>query len=274
MVLYTAFVLVFYAMLFFDLESYWYRLLAVLTAIVFPSLAIISQFPDRVKEYAFWGSRWLYLVGYCFRLVGISVLGVLCIIVLLSDYSYLITVSQFYGVKLSFVFPIILVGGYFYLMPNRISSVFYVVRRLLYSPIRMISLVVGFVGIVFVGVYVLRSGNYISFGATSTEILMREFMDTVLFVRPRLKEFLVGYPMLMFAFWFVGRDLSRQWVWFFNALGVVALVSLINSFCHFHTPLIVSVYRTGLGLFVGIVFGTMGIVGYGVFKRVLKRYLL
>ena len=64
---------------------------------------------------------------------------------------------------------------------------------------------------------------------------------------------MIGYPLLFLTFLYVDRGLSRNWVWFFNGLGSVALISMINSFCHLHTPLLVSTYRSVLGLILGVV---------------------
>jgi thiamine transporter ThiT len=39
------------------------------------------------------------------------------------------------------------------------------------------------------------------------------------------------------------------------ALGAIGQVSLINSFAHMHTPILITIIRTGWGLGLGIVLG-------------------
>jgi hypothetical protein len=74
-------------------------------------------------------------------------------------------------------------------------------------------------------------------------------------VRPRTKEFLIGYPLLWLALGGVLRGRVRGWTWFVAALGTVAPISVINSFCHVHTPLWITLQRSLWGLFLGFLCG-------------------
>src|SRR5262249_25033659 len=79
-------------------------------------------------------------------------------------------------------------------------------------------------------------------------------LDALLPVRPRTKEFLVGHPafVLALALWFRGR---RQWAVPLFLVGVLVQVSLLNTFCHIHTPLRLSLIRDVTGLVFGIAIG-------------------
>ncbi|MBO7394243.1 MAG: hypothetical protein J6U98_08605 [Abditibacteriota bacterium] len=79
-------------------------------------------------------------------------------------------------------------------------------------------------------------------------------LDKVLFVRPRTKEFLVGYPLLMAGMAFLTKG-KRNWAVPCIVVGSVGLISALNTFCHIHTPLILSFVRTLNGLWVGLVIG-------------------
>ena len=107
--------------------------------------------------------------------------------------------------------------------------------------------------IFFITLLILRSGNYFSMPQFIFEKQFREFLETIFFVRPRTKEFLIGYPFLILAFLLVDKKISRLWIWFFNMIGTVALISIINSFCHVHTPIDISIYRTLLGTILGFI---------------------
>jgi uncharacterized protein YcgL (UPF0745 family) len=260
----------FYICQFFGVLDAWAQTFAVLSALSFPSIAVISQFPSSqtkgslfVKSYS--------AVYYILKLVGISLVGALIIATLLSDKTYLFGIQQYFGVKISFVVPLLLIGIFFYLRPHRIASIYYVFKRIFYAPIRTSSLIAFLFCLAFVFIYILRSGNYISFHIPLIEDKMRLFLEDLMFVRPRTKEFLIGYPFLMFAFLFVDRDFSRNWLWFYNVLGSVALISVVNSFCHLHTPLAVSLYRTLLGIGVGILVGALYVLGYKMIRLFFRR---
>ena len=105
---------------------------------------------------------------------------------------------------------------------------------------------------VILALYVIRSGNYVTI--SGLELMIRQFLEDVFFIRPRFKEMLIGYPALILGFWFLDRSFNRQFLWLFNALGVIAFSSLINSFCHFHTPVLISFYRSMMGVLLGVLF--------------------
>jgi hypothetical protein len=90
---------------------------------------------------------------------------------------------------------------------------------------------------------------------SALELKFRAILDKVMFVRPRTKEFLFGHPALIVgaAFLFARRrSIGLPLV----ALGVLGQASMLNTFCHIHTPLLL----TGLRAFNGLVLGT--IVGW------------
>ena len=166
--------------------------------------------------------------------------------------------------------PLLLIGTFFFLRPQRIKSFFYIFQRLFFSPIRTGVLLAVFICLMFVFVYILRSGNHISFSIPIFEIQLREWLESLFFVRPRTKEFLIGYPVLLCTILFIDKGISRQWLWFFNLLGVVALISVVNSFCHIHTPLTISLTRTLLGLIIGLLFGLITAIFYKSIRYFIK----
>jgi hypothetical protein len=87
------------------------------------------------------------------------------------------------------------------------------------------------------------------------EVTFREFMERALLVRPRTKEFLIGYPALVF-YWYVVR---KGWIPGYREavriVSVLAFSSAVNTFCHFHTLLYLSVIRTINGWWLGMLIG-------------------
>ncbi|MEK7299429.1 MAG: DUF5693 family protein [Candidatus Margulisiibacteriota bacterium] len=228
---------------------YWNQLMALLAALIFPPLAIITQFPkhpvpDRGISRA--------SVGYVAKLVGICLLGALFVVGFLVNPLFAFGIRPFFGVKIAFLLPLLLIGLYYYLNPQRMQSIYFVVRRLLASPVRSgVLLAVGLFGIAL-AVYIIRSGNDAKGEVSALELLMREGLERLLTVRPRTKEFLIGYPFLILTYLYVDRIIARKWLWFFNGLGAVALISLINAFCHIHTPLGITLLRCVLGAVLGV----------------------
>jgi peptidoglycan/LPS O-acetylase OafA/YrhL len=86
------------------------------------------------------------------------------------------------------------------------------------------------------------------------EMKIRSLLDRTLPVRPRTKEFLIGHPafVLALALWFRGR---RRWAAPLLVVGVVGQVSMLNTFCHVHTPLYLSLVRVVTGLALGAALG-------------------
>ncbi|MDD5382790.1 MAG: DUF5693 family protein, partial [Candidatus Margulisbacteria bacterium] len=82
-----------------------------------------------------------------------------------------------------------------------------------------------------------------------------------------LKEFLVGYPFLFLAAVALFRG-EKKWLWILAAIGVIAPISVFNTFSHIHTPIIVSMIRTMNGLILGLIIGCFAAF---IFDRFLKK---
>jgi len=238
--------------------------MAILAAITFPSLALISQFPsERTLTNA--PNRPLIATIFLSKVMGICLVGSLFIIGFLSDIKWVLGIDRFIGVKISYLIPLLLIGIFFYLRPHRISSTFFVFKRMIYAPIRTIGLAALVLCLSVIVILILRSGNYFTLPNLFYEENLRSMLESVLLVRPRTKEFLIGYPFLILSILLIDNKLTRSWLWFFNVLGAIALISVINSFCHTHTPLEISIYRTTLGLLLGIAFAGL----YWAISRVM-----
>jgi hypothetical protein len=122
------------------------------------------------------------------------------------------------------------------------------------EPARFGTLALGIIGILALVLVVARTGNDAGVGVSGTELTLRAYMDRILPVRPRTKEFLVGHPafVLALAWWWRGRRRLAVPAFVVGSLGQV---SLLNTFCHIHTPLVISIWRDGLGLFFGSIIG-------------------
>jgi hypothetical protein len=84
------------------------------------------------------------------------------------------------------------------------------------------------------------------------ELRLRLLLGDLLSVRPRTKELFIGHPLMLLALYYGWRFRGGPVL---LALGAIGQVSLINSFAHMHTPILITLIRTGWGLGLGIVLG-------------------
>ncbi|MCK4720382.1 hypothetical protein KAU08_06975, partial [bacterium] len=104
-----------------------------------------------------------------------------------------------------------------------------------------------------------RSGNFPILSVAAWENQIRGWFETMLYARPRTKEMFIGHPALLIGL-MVGCSgfLYRRAVMYAGlVVGSIALTSMVNTFCHIHTPLILSLFRTLAGVIIG---GVLGII--------------
>ncbi|MFO7883002.1 MAG: DUF5693 family protein [Kosmotogaceae bacterium] len=145
-------------------------------------------------------------------------------------------IELFRGVKLSlFVLPVFIFG--LGLMRRRSKE---------FTLFDIIMVVIFIIGIIY---YLLRSGNFSL--VLNFERQLRDMLDSLLLVRPRFKE-LIGYPFLLVAIVQGFRNFGRFGA-LIPAVGSIAFVSVINTFCHATPPLWTQLLRS----LYGIIFGTI-----------------
>ncbi len=235
-----------------------FAIMGTIAAIIGPIIGMVYFYPTlSPKDSGHYGRKIRALAQYLGMVFAVCFLVIVHIVALYSDSVHLNNVQPFWGVKASLLVPVVLIAFYFYCGPLRVNSFRHVIRQLLQMPLTNRGLALFLLTNVIIVVYIFRSGNYLSVSALET--LVRAQFQDMFIVRPRFKEFFVGYPALIFSVWFLNKRTASM-AWLVNGLGAIALTSLINSFCHFHTPIIVSVYRSFWGLGIGIaVF--MGLAG-------------
>lgn len=216
------------------------KLLAWLSAVVFPSYAVIATFGrDRKPSNRIFYDSLMAVIN----VLAETSLGIFLMVGLLADYRFLSGVEVFPAVKAALVLPVVLVSLYFLKIKN--------IRELLESKITVRNALLGLLALGTLGLLVARSGNF-TLPVPGFEKYFRNWLEMLLYIRPRTKEFLVGYPLLFLSAYYYFKG-QRQWLWLLAALGAIAPISVFNSFSHIHTPLMVSVLRTFNGLALGII---------------------
>ncbi len=114
----------------------------------------------------------------------------------------------------------------------------------------------------------MRSGNESDIAPSPFELTLRHLLTHVLSVRPRFKEFLIGFPAMMLLPALLSRH--RRAVGWLLALAIgVGIGDVIDTFSHLHTPLSISLLRIVNGLIVG---GIIGAAAIAVYRRVALAY--
>lgn len=250
--------------------------LALLAAIILPSLAIINGYnqatsfqPTSLQQQSIRYGILLFL-----RVLGMTMIGVLLIIALLSDVRYLYQINQFRGIKFSFLLPLLIVAAYYIKdvlwgkTPTTFKQILKKVFSYLQKPIRYSHLVllilVGLVGVFYLG----RTGNFPIFPVTSLEVQIRDLLEDFLIFRPRFKEFAIGHPFLILAFYYLLKKEKHGLALPFLIVGSIGPITVLNTFTHIHTPLMVSLLRVISASILGILGGLVLIWLY----RLIARY--
>lgn len=250
------------------------QLLALMSALVFPTLGavwfIAPLFRNKTEvEYPL-----IRAVGKLVAASLISLVGAALIVGLLSDRAYMVKTQQFVGIKAAHLLPMVVVV---FLMTaglpifgKPLSQVWADVksnlRKVAASPMFFWHAFAAVALLGFIGVVILRTGNEPGVGVSSIELHLRALLDRILVVRPRTKEFMVGHPAMLLGIALL-MTRRRNWGLPLIALGVLGQVSLLNTFCHIHTQLTVSLIRAFNGLALGVI---IGLVAWTVFNRLPK----
>lgn len=194
------------------------------------------------------------------RKVGLVFLGTLMggifLQNIMGDPSFWVGVVGFRGVKFAIILPLILLWLYKVAKLDQIRFVGYRVKRFMTQPLSILVMIFGLIGLALVAIYLIRSGNEAPVLVSGPELWVRATLEKLLFIRPRTKELFLGYPALVL--WLVFKDSSTVPSWLRTTLFLVASlapISMLNSFAHAHTTFVVTLYRSVVGAFFGLLLG-------------------
>jgi len=199
---------------------------------------------------------WCYLV-----VTLISVVGGLCVAGLLNVLPYFVRAEQFEGVKVAVFLPVAVIGVHEFARLGNLKAA-------LKSPITYQQAVIGIVILGALAFMISRTGNDNPAGVSGFEIKMRDILDKVLFVRPRTKEFLFGHPFLVIGIGLLGWLRKNKgsaaapaitgWAALALMLGAIGQTDVVNTLCHIHTSILLSVERITVGWVAGGILGALG----------------
>ena len=211
-------------------------------------------------------SKGRHIKGSLFSLF-ILIAGGLSIAAFYGTTPAALRLAPFSGVKLTLLLPPLLLLVHDLVRrvhPESISEI--AARPAMWGELLLI-------GIMMAGLLVmaLRSDNVANVPAA--EIAFRDFMERTLVVRPRTKEFLIGYPALVVYWLLVKKNWFANYREAVRIVAVLAFCSAVNTFCHFHTLLTLSVVRVFNGWWLGMIIGiaAAAVIGYTAAFMAKKR---
>ena len=210
-------------------------------------------------------------IGGLVTAVMLSMIGGMYVAAVLGDTRFFLEMEIFRGVKVTFIAPILLITAVYLTRYNLFSTnndgakgIWQQVVKLLNYPIYIKSLLLAAFLAVGVWVYIGRSGHTAGVPVMESELKMRAFLERIMYARPRGKEFMIGHP----AFFLAVMALYRQWPQAMHyGLVVVATIgqgSLVETFAHLRTPVLMSFIRGLDGMAVGMIFGIVAVIGVQV----------
>jgi hypothetical protein len=200
------------------------------------------------------------------RTTILSLAAVPLVVAMLNHISYSLVLQQFRGVSVLHLLPIALVALYVFLYGSG-NTVVGNAKKILAMPLTVLWMA-GVGVLAAVGYYYLsRTGN--SGQVTGIELQFRSLMENTFGVRPRTKEFLLGHPLFIAGIFLA---LRYRWATVLLVAGTIAQLSMVDTFAHIHTPLLLSLIRVLLGLGLGLVIGLVAIAAWQVLERLWKRW--
>jgi hypothetical protein len=169
-------------------------------------------------------------------------------------------IDRFSGVKAVIVVPP-LAAFALYVYTRRFGNEPPSVQASALAPVRVYQLAILALLAAAAVVYVARSGNQSDIAPSAFELALRSNLTALLGVRPRFKEFAIGFPLMMLLP-ALRLEHKRLTGWFF-AIGIaIGTSDVIDTFSHLHTPLVASLTRVANGIVIGVLIGAIAIAVY------------
>ena len=226
------------------------------------ALALVAALAFPVLGFGYLPRRGWSIVGA--TLVSLS--GALLLTAVGSDRASLLGIEPFAGVAATLVVPPALFLFHEALRFRRPAAW---ITSLWSHPVRLGEVALAVVVAGILGLIVMRRGNFPLLSASGLELTVRETLSEW-FVRPRFKE-LLGHPAALLGL------VQGTWpAWIRAALlsaGVVAQATILNSFSHYHTPLLVSLQRSVIALVLGVAIGFVLVALARVAVALVRRWL-
>lgn len=262
------------------------QLLALAAASVFPvlSMSFMMKLWDKNNTSnngllkIIWQAMWQLALAIALSLVGAAFLSAI-----LTDSRFLLEIDIYRGVKLTFILPVVLTAVLYLkrydmlqVVGKGAKSLLQKLNSLLDTGLTFKHVAVLFVFLFIAFYFVGRSGHTGGVPVPAIELKMRAFLEQVMYARPREKEFMIGHPAFFLTVLAVYKCAPRWWQFVLVCGAVIGQGSLVQTFCHMRTPVVMSFVRALDGYAVGIIFGIVSILGVSLLlflgEKLQRRY--
>ncbi len=229
------------------------RLLGALAApLIVTEASLIAMSSGRTRTYSQFYPWGPILCGFL-----TAVIGGLALATFFSDPLYMLRLRTFSGVKLTLLLPPLLV--LLHDLKNRVHPES--LDAFLSRPPLWGELMLGGLLLILLGIMLFRSDN-VRF-IPGFEARVRGTLEQWLVARPRSKEVFLGYPSLMLLAFAVKNSLWARYRELLRLGAALGFSSVVNSFCHFHTPIAFILLREFNGLWLGLLLGSVVVLVVG-----------
>ncbi len=259
------------------------QIVSLLSVMVFASLAVISQQLNRIPRRLDNAGAFLWALTSLIKTFFVVAAGGIIIVSLTSSPYFTGGTALFRGVKVvhilpfALVFPMAVIRIYHHSIekwtPSRLIRI---ANDFLSQPV-LVSYLVLFVVLAVAAVfYVGRTGHTAGIPVPALELRIRDILEKVLVIRPRFKEFLIGYPLALLGLTQLARGSRSALTIALIVIGAVAPISMANTFMHFTTPIpyynafIRSLNGLWTGILIGAVLYAFNLVLLRIWRNVVK----
>ena len=142
------------------------------------------------------GEQILRSAGWMLAATGVALVGALVVVGVLSSPLTMEEIERFRGVRSILALPP-LIALVLYLFDRRFGAGIERPRDVFLSPVLAYQLLAGILIVAAGAVMLVRSGNEGDIAPSPFELTLRHLLTHVLSVRPRFKEFSIGFPAMM-----------------------------------------------------------------------------
>ncbi|TYP57816.1 DUF5693 family protein [Thermosediminibacter litoriperuensis] len=227
---------------------------SLLASVLYPCLGIYREMTIKRKHPSNYRQALKEGIFTLLRATGIAATGALLITGISGDVDFILGIEKFRGIKAMYISSFIII------------ALLYIKLQHGSIPLRKPVLSIGnLIAVALAGgiLYILinRTGNFSVIPIPKWELYFRIWLEEVLPVRPRTKEFLIGFPALVLAGGLKNTE-RPLWSRLLMVTGLLGEVSMVNTFSHYHVNALISIIRSVEGLILGGFIGALALGGY------------
>lgn len=246
---------------FYDYVTRYYAcILSILITGIFTLL--LFKFVASERKYGAFGAVAMFF-GFVF-------FGSFVISAMLGDFEFFVGEKWVFGVKLTLTVPFLTTAYNYNAVFLKIKSVKELREKIKEETKKIPLYALIIAGVVFVfaiAYFLIRTGK--SSLILPAEDMMRKKLTDIFAVRPRTKEFLIGYPLFSLFLYFSFYRKNKKGRFLCGIFQTLLFTSVLNTFSHAFTRYFTSLRRFFNGLFLGIIVSgvIIGIVELVIFAK-------